>query len=45
MLTISVHGSRLKGDKLKLKLGVFLQLKVTGKLFMGEEEETVEIVG
>lgn len=41
MLTISVHGARLKGDRVKLKVGIFTQLKVPGKLFM---EEAVEIV-
>lgn len=44
MLTISVHGSRLKGDKVKLKVIIFLRLKMPGKLFAGDEEEAVEIV-
>lgn len=41
MLAISVHGTRLKGNRVKLKVAIFPQVKVTGKLFMGEAVEIV----
>lgn len=41
MLMILAHGTRLKGDRVKFKVGIFPQLKLSGKLFM---EEAVEIV-
>ena len=34
----------MKGYKVKLKVSIFLQLKVPGKLFLGKGEEAVEAV-
>lgn len=41
-MTISVYGSRLKGDKVKFRIYIFLWIKVPRKLFTVEEEEVVE---